>query len=95
MINLAAPANPDTIAIQLSNAPIAQIADVIRRNWEKPSPYALPYLKAMFKLSSMSDTYMADDAESIILYFLSNAASYRGPVARLVKAELNRRVKGA
>lgn len=91
MINLAAPATPDTIAAQLANAPIAQIADVIRRNWEKPSPYALPYLKAMFKLSSMSDTYGADDAKSIILYFLSNAASYRGPVAKLVKAELKSR----
>lgn len=95
MIDLAAPATPDTIAIQLATAPIAQIADVIRRNWEKPSPYALPYLKAMFKLSSMSDSYGADDAKTIILYFLSNSSHYRGMVARIVKAELRNRVKGA
>ena len=91
MIHLAAPATPDTIAIQLANAPISQIADVIRRSWERPSPYAMPYLKAMFHLTSMTSMYGADDAKSIILYFLSNAAGYRGMIARLVKAELKRR----
>lgn len=91
MIDLASPATPDTIAIQLANAPISQIADVIRRSWEKPSPYAMPYLKAMFHLTNMQSTYGADDAQSIILYFLSNAASYRGMTARIVKAELKRR----
>lgn len=91
MIHLASPATPDTIAIQLANAPLSQIADVIRRSWEKPSPYAMPYLKAMFSLTDMTSTYGADDAKSIILYFLSNAAGYRGMTARLVKAELKRR----
>lgn len=81
----------DALRTQLPTAPIAQIADVIRRTWERPSPYALPYLKAMFHLTSMSSTYGADDAKSIILYFLSNAAGYRGETARLVKAELKRR----
>lgn len=91
MIHLASPATPDTIAIQLANAPLSQIADVIRRSWERPSPYAMPYLKAMFHLTDMTSMYGADDAKSIILYFLSNAAAYRGMTARLVKAELKRR----
>ena len=91
MIHIAAPATSETIAIQLVNAPLAQIADVIRRSWDKPSPYAMPYLKAMFHLTNMQSMYGADDAKSIILYFLSNAAGYRGMTARLVKAELKRR----
>lgn len=92
MIQLASPATPDTIAKDLASATLDQIASVIARNWNKPSPYALPYLQAMFSLTDMNSYYYHDDAKSIILYFLSNASGYRGPVARLVKAELNRRV---
>jgi hypothetical protein len=91
MIDLASPATLESISKQLPHAPIAQLADVVRRNWANPSPYALPYLRAMFSLKDMDSMYGADDAQSIILYFLSNAASYRGPVARLVKAELKSR----
>jgi hypothetical protein len=40
----------------------------------------------------MSDHYYADDARSIVIYFLSNASSWRGPVAKAVKAELKRRL---
>ena len=92
MIHFAAPATLETLVSQLSRAPISQIADVIRRNWTKPSPYALPDLRAMFSLSDMQSKYGADDAESIILYFLSNAAGYRGEVAKAVKAELKARI---
>ena len=81
----------EILKIQLPKAPIAQIADIIRKDWTKVSPYAAPYLKAMFRLSSDTDKYYADDAQSICLYFLCNAQGWRGEVARAVKAELKRR----
>ena len=81
------------IASQLSNAPLAQIGNLIRRDWKNMSPSALPYVKAMCQLSSINDQYFADDGKSIVLYFLSNAAGWRGEVAKLVKAELKSRCK--
>lgn len=91
MIHLASPATPETIKQDLASASIDQIASAITRNWANPSAYAKPYLEAMFYLTDMNSVYYHDDAKSIILYFLSNAASYRGPVAKLVKAELKSR----
>lgn len=41
----------------------------------------------------MDDKYGADDARGIVLYFLSNATAWRGPVARAVKAELKGMLK--
>ena len=82
--------NLEALKIQLPKAPIAQIADIIRKDWTKVSPYAAPYLRAMFHLSSDTE-YYADDAQSICLYFLCNAQGWRGEVAKAVKAELERR----
>jgi hypothetical protein len=62
--------------------------------WSKKPPYgAVPYLEAMCQLDSVNDYYYADDGRSIVLYFLANAQSWRGEVARAVKAELKSRVK--
>jgi hypothetical protein len=36
-----------------------------------------------------------DSARSVVLYFLSNASSWRGDVAKRVKAELKAHLKGA
>ena len=67
---------------------ISQIAKEISREWKKPYFCAVPYLVAMRGLESVSDNYGADSAKSVVLYFLSNASSYRGPVAKAHKAEL-------
>jgi len=67
---------------------IAAIAREIRADWKTLSPYARPYLEAMFSLDSIDDNYYADAGRSVVLYFLSNAGTYRGDVARKVKAEL-------
>jgi hypothetical protein len=69
--------------------PISVIAYDIRAAWPKVSPYAKPYLDAMTCLDRITDKYYYDDAKSVVLYFLSNAASFRGPEARALKAELN------
>lgn len=66
-----------------------QIAEEIQKDWGcKLSPYAKPYLDAMFALNTVNDKYGWDSGKSIVLYFLSNAGSWRGETARRVKAEL-------
>ena len=67
---------------------ISEIAAEIDEKWKKVSPYARPYLDAMYELETIDDKYLYDDAESIILYFLSNAASWRGDDAKRIKKEL-------
>lgn len=69
------------------------IAKDIRRDWVAMSPAARPYYEAMTVLVSIKDSYGMDNAKSIVLYFLANAASWRGDVARRIKAELKELVK--
>jgi len=69
------------------------IADDIRAHWANVYFGAVPYLKAMSHLSTMSDKYYEDDAASVVIYFLSNATTWRGDDARRVKAELKAMLK--
>ena len=50
----------------------------------------MPYLGAMFSLDKITDPYGADSGKSIVLYFLSNATTWRGETAKRVKAELKK-----
>lgn len=68
--------------------PLHRIAADIRADWQPPSPYARPYILAMGELVTIDDSYGCDSAKSIVLYFLSNAGTWKGPVARTIKAEL-------
>ena len=68
--------------------PIHTIAREIIADWRKPYFGAVPYLGAMQSLDTVDDAYGYDDARSIILYFLSNATTWRGAKAREIKAEL-------
>lgn len=74
---------------------LSTIAYEISRDWAKPYFGAVPYLQAMHHLDTIEDTYIFDSAKSIVLYFLANANTWRGPVAKRVKAELNAMLKGA
>lgn len=47
----------------------------------------------MFDLSEIEDRYIADSGASIVSYFLANASTWKGEVAKAIKKELNRRVK--
>lgn len=76
-----------------THRPIYSIAADITRDWKKPYFGAVPYLAAMRQLTTVESAYGADSAESILLYFLSNAHSWRGPVARVIKKELNSMVR--
>lgn len=81
------------LAAALPDVPLYAIAGVIERDWKNVNFAAKPYLNAMGSLSSLSSKYGADSGRTIVLYFLSNAASWRGEVAKAVKKELNRRLK--
>ena len=68
--------------------PLYTIAADIRKTWPKVYFGAVPYLEAMGTLNGIDDTYMLDDARSIVRYFLANASTYRGETAKAIKAEL-------
>jgi hypothetical protein len=68
--------------------PLSVIAQEIEKTWPKVNYAARPYLDAMKTLSSIEDNYMHDSGKSIVLYFLSNATTWRGDDARRIKAEL-------
>jgi len=70
------------------NRPLYTIAREISQDWKKPYFGAVPYLQAMSTLDSVEDNYIHDSGKSIVLYFLSNATTWRGETARRVKAEL-------
>ena len=69
------------------------IASDIRADWAKVNYAAAPYLAAMGDLGLVSDNYGYDSGKGIVLYFLSNAGGWRGPVAKKIKAELRGMVK--
>ena len=73
--------------------PLHTIAKEIRSDWQKVNFGAEPYLSAMSTLTSISDSYYYDSAKSIVLYFLSNASTWRGVKAKEIKAELNKMIK--
>jgi hypothetical protein len=72
---------------------LREIAKEIKSDWVRPACNAVPYLNAMAVMNSMDDNYFGDDGRSIVLYFLANASTWRGEVARRVKKELNQMVK--
>lgn len=77
----------------MQKRPIYTIAQEIRNDWKNVNYAAVPYLDAMFKLGSLADMYGAERGDKIVLSFLTNAANWRGAVARRIKIELNGRLK--
>jgi len=73
--------------------PICTIASEIKKDWRKIYFGAKPYLEAMFSLTNISDNYGLDSGKSVVAYFLSNASTWRGDVARRIKAELKQLLK--
>lgn len=72
---------------------ISEIAVEIMNDWKKPNFGAVPYLKSMRELTTMRDKFYEDSAANIVRYFLANAGSWRGDVARRIKTELNDMLK--
>lgn len=90
----ASPTVPQASNVPLDTLSIASLAKIVRRDWGMKVHYsARPYLDAMFGMEKLDDNTGADDGRGVVLRFLGNATTWRGPVAKAVKAELNRRLK--
>ncbi|WP_313491903.1 MULTISPECIES: hypothetical protein [Sphingobacterium] len=72
---------------------ISMIAYIVRSDWKKVYIGADPYLEAMESINSITDNYFEESAATIVNYFLANAQSWRGPIAKAVKAKLNALLK--
>lgn len=75
----------------LSGLSIDGLARMAAKDWKNVNYAAKPYLQAMFSLNTVDDNYGYDSGKSIVMYFLSNAASWRGETAKAVKKELKKR----
>ncbi len=72
----------------MNKRPLYQIASEIRKDWKNVYFGAAPYLQAMGTLNSINDNYGWDSGRSVVLYFLSNASTWRGETAKRIKTEL-------
>jgi hypothetical protein len=72
----------------LESLSIREIAILIQKKWQNIDPYARPYLEAMKTLNTINDKFFSDSAQSIIAYFLLNAASWEDPEANKIKKYL-------
>lgn len=76
--------------------PLSQIARDISADWGNKVNYAAkPYLDAMASLDKITDNFIHDSGKSVVLYFLSNASTWRGEKAKAIKAELKQLCKMA
>lgn len=73
--------------------PLYEIAREIKSNWKQVNYAARPYLDAMASLNSINDHYYCDSGRTVVLYFLSNANTWKGETARRIKTELKTMVK--
>ena len=87
------PAKVAEIVSSLPSMSISQIAAVVSKDWRPVNYAAKPYLEAMYSLNKITDDYGQDSGKSIVIYFMGNATSWRGDVARAVKKELTKRIK--
>jgi hypothetical protein len=77
----------------LKRKSISELANIIRRDWKNVKFSAKPYLDSMRGLHDITDSDWHDSGRQVVAYFLANAAGWRGPIAKAVKAELKRRCK--
>ncbi len=81
------------LAEDFKSLSISDIALEIRRNWKNVNYAAKPYLDALDSMETAQDTFGFDSGQSVIAYFLANASSFRGEIAKAIKKELLKRIK--
>jgi hypothetical protein len=79
--------------MNLKDVTLADLAALITKDWKNPNFGAKPYILALACLEDIDSAYYCDSGRSIVAYFLSNASTWKGEVAKAVKLELNRRLK--
>jgi hypothetical protein len=68
--------------------PLHEIAEESVLSWPEPYFDAVPCIHVMRRIEKITDGYGMDDGEGLVRYFLVNARTWRGEVAKRVKAEL-------
>jgi hypothetical protein len=66
----------------------ADVVRTIRADWRNPYFGAVPYLEALEGLASWDARFGVESARSLAPYLLNNLKTWRGDVARSVKAQL-------
>jgi hypothetical protein len=79
--------------MNLETKSLSEIVALIRKDWKNVNFAAKPYLEAMGSLESVKSSFSYDSGKGVVLYFLSNASSWRGETAKAVKLELKNRTK--
>ena len=69
------------------------IATEVYADWVNVNYAAKPYLEAMATLAAIDEDYGFDTGRSMVIYFLSNAQTWRGEVAKRIKVELHTMLK--
>ncbi len=87
-----APPDPEVVArkleiIRQTSSPFV-LAAITREFWLKPYFGIEPYLDAMATMMSFQDDYGQESGKSIGRYFLANATTFKGPIARAIKARI-------
>lgn len=72
---------------------LSEIAREIKADWAKPHFGAVPYLDAMGMIGSIEERFGWDNGYTVVTYFLANAGTWKGDVARTIKKELNLMLK--
>lgn len=85
--------SPPNTPWDYSQDSLQSLCRTIRRNWPAMPACAAMYFEPLASLESLEQDYGADSGRSMALYFLANAAGWKGDVARAVKKELNKRLK--
>jgi hypothetical protein len=73
---------------KLEGKSLNELAYIIIEDWRPVNYAAKPYLEAMTSLDSIQDNFGADTGYSVVAYFLSNANTWKGDVARTIKEKI-------
>lgn len=80
-----------------SKMSLSELAAIIRKDWSKQgkgvSIHAKDWLYALSTLQTIKDSFMAESGRTVVAYFLSNASTWKGDVAKAIKKELTKRNK--
>ncbi|BCG50270.1 hypothetical protein [Ralstonia phage RP13] len=73
---------------------IMQIAAIIDQDWNNAGKiYATNHIIRLKQMYTIKDSVGADKGDWNVAYFLANASTWKGNTARIIKAELKRRLK--
>jgi hypothetical protein len=76
--------------VQTPSRPLYEICQEIRKDWRTMPEHARAHFRAIEHANSIDEMYGCDSVKSEILYFLGNAQTWKGEVARRIKIELKK-----